>query len=158
MLTEAIAADVKHYYHLSRAVKRWAIKGHIPPPYMHNSYIECKNRLHDLYKITGLNFITICDEDIAHEWLSCETVIAVAFIPNKNICCLQRFAFTVAIVCDCNMSGYEGRYCYHTLAEAREAFNTWDGNGHPPGNWIKAKGFGEDIINPNYIKRSSYSS
>jgi hypothetical protein len=32
------------------------------------------------------------------------------------------------------------RWCYETRREARMAFDAWDGEGDPPGNWIKYKG------------------
>ena len=45
---------------------------------------------------------------------------------------------------------YEYRYAYETEGEAVEALVHWDGEGHPPGNWIKRKGGGPDFDNPNY--------
>jgi hypothetical protein len=32
------------------------------------------------------------------------------------------------------------RWCYETRREAAEALEQWDGQGDPPGNWIKFKG------------------
>lgn len=68
---------------------------------------------------------------------------------NGKICGLMRFAFTTGLVVGLNPIGYQGRYCYHTLAEATEALLVWNGEGHPSGNWIKYKGDFE-ISNPNY--------
>ena len=45
---------------------------------------------------------------------------------------------------------YDYRYMYATEGEAVEACVKWDGEGHPPGNWIKRKGGGPDLDNPNY--------
>ena len=45
---------------------------------------------------------------------------------------------------------YEYRYMYETEGEAVMACVLWDGEGHPPGNWIKRKGGGPDLDNPNY--------
>ena len=45
---------------------------------------------------------------------------------------------------------YEYRYMYETAGEAVEACSQWDGNGHPPGNWIKRKGRWPEISNLNY--------
>ena len=45
---------------------------------------------------------------------------------------------------------YECRYMYETAGEAFEACSAWDGSGHPPGKWIKRKGGGPDLDNPNY--------
>ena len=45
---------------------------------------------------------------------------------------------------------YDYRYMYAKEMEAVEALVHWDGNGHPPGNWIKRKGNGPEISNPKY--------
>lgn len=68
---------------------------------------------------------------------------------NGKICGLKRFIYTTGLVVGLDPIGYQGRYCYHTLAEATEALLIWDGEGHPSGNWIKYKGDVE-ISNPKY--------
>ena len=45
---------------------------------------------------------------------------------------------------------YEYRYMYESEMEAVEACVLWDGEGHPPGNWIKRKGIDPEISNPNF--------
>ena len=45
---------------------------------------------------------------------------------------------------------YECRYMYETAGEAVEACSTWDGDGHPPGRWIKRQGIYPEISNPNF--------
>ena len=45
---------------------------------------------------------------------------------------------------------YECRYMYAKEGEAVEACIKWDGEGYPPGNWIKRKGIYPEISNPNY--------
>ena len=75
-------------------------------------------------------------------------------IPTKGICALQQMCFTTGLFCKINPFNYAYRYCYHSLAEARDAIETWDGEGHPPGNWIKRKGQGDDLPNPNYEDKS----
>ncbi len=157
-LIDAITNNVLTYYHLSRIIKRYKAQGKEISPFEYATFISCKNQLHDLYRNTGMNWITICDEDLAKELLNSPTVLAVAHIPGRNICYLAYMAFTVGLFYNADEQGYQARYCYHTLAEAREAFNTWDGTEHPPGNWIKRKGDGRDICNPNYVPKSSYTS
>lgn len=71
-------------------------------------------------------------------------------VPGHGVCGVLRFAFTHGICCDMNETTRGYRYCYHTRYEAKKAFADWDGNGHPPGNWIKLKGRGQDITNPEY--------
>lgn len=69
---------------------------------------------------------------------------------EHGVCAVSpHFIYTVAIVCGINEVGYRYRYCYPTLLDAMSAFNDWDGCGHPPGNWIKRKGEGGDLPNPN---------
>lgn len=46
------------------------------------------------------------------------------------------------------VGAYAGRYCYEHAHEARAALVAWDGVGHPPGPWIKCKGYGIDLLNP----------
>lgn len=53
---------------------------------------------------------------------------------------LYRFMFTTGLVVGLDEYGYEGRYCYHTMSEARNALIHWYGKGDPPGEWIKYKG------------------
>ena len=51
---------------------------------------------------------------------------------------------------------YEYRYAYETEGEAVEACVLWDGEGHPPGNWIKRKGIYPEISNPNFKTNEHY--
>jgi hypothetical protein len=55
---------------------------------------------------------------------------------------------TVGLFVGLNEYGYAYRYCYPTLQEAVIAFARWDGIGHPLGPWIKRKGLGDDLHNP----------
>jgi hypothetical protein len=76
------------------------------------------------------------------------------FIKTKDmhgkVYALHRFIYTTAILVDCSYSGYGYRYCYPNHADAVEAFETWDGLGDPPGNWLKRKGRDGDYSNPDY--------
>ena len=63
-------------------------------------------------------------------------------LPDKGICGLYRFAFTVGLVIGIDDWGYYGRYCYHTKKEAQDALESWNGVGDPSGEWIKYKGTG----------------
>jgi hypothetical protein len=66
-----------------------------------------------------------------------------------KVCGLKRFIFTTGLVVGLDMFGYEGRYCFENLSDATEALLTWDGTGHPSGNWIKYKGQSGEFSNPN---------
>ncbi len=66
-------------------------------------------------------------------------------------CALYHFVYTMGIVCGMDYSGYKYRYCYPVTADAIVDFeNMTTLKEHPPGNWIKRKGDGGDIPNPNY--------
>lgn len=65
-------------------------------------------------------------------------------LPNGEVAGLLSFAFTVGIVVGVEKFGYRIRYCYPRYSEARKSLFEWDGNGDPPGEWIKAKGRDRD--------------
>ena len=74
-------------------------------------------------------------------------------IPNQGLCCLHRYFFTVGILTNLNLTDvYFGRYCYPSPLEAVKAFNTWNGEGDPSGNWVKYKGKDGERTNENYIE------
>lgn len=53
---------------------------------------------------------------------------------------LAQMLFTCAvIVSDADDGNPITRWCYHTRREAKAALDAWDGNGDPPGEWIKRK-------------------
>lgn len=70
---------------------------------------------------------------------------------NGKICALRRFAFTTALLVGLDDVGYELRYCYEHACDAATALSAWDGHGHPPGPWIKCKGAGIELLNPDLV-------
>lgn len=73
-------------------------------------------------------------------------------IPGRGLCGIGHFIFTSGLVVGITDFLYHGRYCYERLADAKEALETWDGIGDPPGPWIKYKGEGGERRNPNFSK------
>ncbi len=69
-------------------------------------------------------------------------------VAGTAVCALHRFNFTMGLVVGLSFEGYERRYCYEHLEEARLALADWDGVDHPAGPWIKCKGAGIDLLNP----------
>lgn len=61
-------------------------------------------------------------------------------LPNRGIVGLYRYVFTIGLTYGIREYDYEGRYCFESLSEAKEALDKWDGVGDPSGNWIKHKG------------------
>jgi len=76
------------------------------------------------------------------EFLKGEGYYDIREIPGRGLCGLMRFIFTIGLVEGLTEHSYEGRWCYpyDLAAEAILAFSTWDGEGDPPGDWIKYKG------------------
>ncbi len=66
----------------------------------------------------------------------------------SKLCGLQSLMFTAGLVVGLKDNGYERRYCFEHMHEAANALQEWDGSGHPPGPWIKCKGPGIDMLNP----------
>lgn len=65
---------------------------------------------------------------------------------------VYQMLFTVALcVGDAtDRDWHKRRYCYETLQHALKAFFEWDGEGDPPGPWIKEKP--GDRLGPGAIK------
>lgn len=62
---------------------------------------------------------------------------------------LKRMMYTTGIFVGLDDFFYEYRYCYRHQIEAAVAIHSWNGHGHPPGNWIVCKGRREgDIQGP----------
>jgi hypothetical protein len=70
-------------------------------------------------------------------------------IPGHGLCGMRRFIFTVGLIVGLNEFDFEGRYCYEGYNECTAAIMTWDGQGDPPGPWIKYKGKKREYSNPN---------
>jgi len=68
---------------------------------------------------------------------------------QDQLCGVHQFNYTTALVVGLDPTGYRLRYCYEQRSDAQAAIMAWDGHGHPPGPWIKCKGGGIDLLNPN---------
>ena len=66
----------------------------------------------------------------------------------KALCAIKDFNVTTAVVVGLDPVGDERRDCFEHGHEARQALAAWDGEGHPGGPWIKCKGAGIDLLNP----------
>jgi hypothetical protein len=72
-------------------------------------------------------------------------------VPGRGVCGVMPMLFTVGLFHGITEHGYAARYCYplESALEMIVALHSWDGTGHPSGNWIKHKGDGVDETNPN---------
>ena len=69
---------------------------------------------------------------------------------HAGLCGLKGFNFTWGLVVNFEPFGHERRYCYEREEQARAALRAWDGEGHPPGPWIKCKGARVELLNPEF--------
>lgn len=70
-----------------------------------------------------------------------------------KLCGLRAYVYTVAIEVDIvDVGTYQRRYCYEHALDARRALAVWDGRDHPGGPWIKCKGIGIDLLNPEFCQ------
>lgn len=87
------------------------------------------------------------------EKLEKEGYFNIVEIPYKGICGLYRFIFTTGLVYNIDFIGYEGRYCYSNLFDAKKALDKWNGINDPDDEfWIKHKGFKKEYPNPKNNK------
>ena len=85
------------------------------------------------------------------EFLKKEGYYNLREIPNRGLCGLRQFIFTVGLVEGLGEHSYNGRYCYpnELIKDSVIAIELWDGEGDPIGGWIKHKGFRGEYNNPN---------
>ncbi|WP_285412941.1 hypothetical protein [Variovorax sp. efr-133-TYG-130] len=63
---------------------------------------------------------------------------------------MKQFNYTTAVVVGIDDLGYQRRYCYEHRADAQAALAAWNGCEHPSEPWIKCKGAGIDLLNPDF--------
>lgn len=156
---DKIAEACRVYGRLNLIVERFEKRGKQAPYFVTGALESATKRMEALWADTGLNMITACDLRLTQYLLHPSNgYINIALVPHRNICAIKRMAYGVGIFYDIDRVGSAGRYCYHSMAEAVEAFNNWGGDGHPPGNWLKHFSLTVEEINLNYNKDSTYSS
>jgi hypothetical protein len=60
-------------------------------------------------------------------------------LPTGKIAGLHQMMFTYGLYVGLGFALWEKRYCYEHESDALTALLAWDGNGDPPGPWIKEK-------------------
>lgn len=65
-------------------------------------------------------------------------------IKGRGLCGVQGFIYTNALLTNLSFDGldlygYSARYCYPDRLAAIAAILSWDGQGDPPGPWVKEK-------------------
>jgi hypothetical protein len=64
---------------------------------------------------------------------------AIKMLNTGELAALHDEIYTTGLCIGLDEFGYRTRYCYETHHEAEEALAIWDGNGDPPGLWLKQK-------------------
>lgn len=72
-------------------------------------------------------------------------------LPDGRWIGLQPMLYTIGLFVGLDPVGYAYRYCYESFGEALLDVVGWNGEADPPGNWIKRKGLGDDLLNPRWL-------
>ncbi len=72
-----------------------------------------------------------------------EEIPLMCVLDSGRVLCIRRFIYTWGLHVDVKFDGgfidFSARYCYERIDGATAALLTWDGNGDPPGMWVKEK-------------------
>lgn len=72
--------------------------------------------------------------------------VAPRKLPTGEWAALQPMLYTTGLFIIEKEHSWRTRWCYEYMADAADALATWNGEGDPPGPWIKQKP--EDRLNP----------
>lgn len=64
----------------------------------------------------------------------------MVFLPSGEWAAVRSFIYTFALLVGLDETGYRTRFCYERELDAMRAAIAWNGQGDPPGPWIKEKG------------------
>ena len=83
-----------------------------------------------------------------------ETYNPRRYLPSGELAGIYDMFMTAALVVGITDRGasYKCRYCYEHRQDAESALMEWNGEGDPPGPWIKRKGGGPDKLGPGAIR------
>ena len=76
------------------------------------------------------------------EYLDSQGYTHIKEIPGRGLCGFRDFMFTIGVCHDLDEDGFGGRWCYprSRMVDALIVLDIWDGEGDPPGPWVKYKG------------------
>lgn len=94
---------------------------------------------------------TVIPQEIM-DGISMDRYSLIREVPGLGLCGVNRFMFTHGLVVGLTPWGYSHRYCYpmheYRVEDIVSILMEWDGEGFPPGNWVKRKGEDGDLSNP----------
>jgi hypothetical protein len=82
------------------------------------------------------------------QFLEEEGYISPRLLPTGEWAAICQQMYTTALVVGLDREGYRIRFCFENPLDAVVALHDWDGSGFPPGYWLKRKGEGGDLTNP----------
>lgn len=74
--------------------------------------------------------------DTEPAWWEGHGYLAGRQIDDRHWLCMTPMIFTWRVML-CDKVSVLDFACYHTALEAMDAFEAWDGQGEPPGDWIR---------------------
>jgi hypothetical protein len=84
--------------------------------------------------------------------------LAVRKLPSGEWIGIKPFMFTWGLCRGLAAWGIGRRWCYKDGRFATIAMHIWDGEGDPPGPWIKAKGGPREYVNPHLFNVIGHNS
>ena len=77
-------------------------------------------------------------------------------LPSGECAGVSKMLFTVGLLVGLS-DVYRTRFCYPTFVDACEALYAWDGEGDPPGPWVKEKGINKQSGRPVSRNREQFT-
>lgn len=80
--------------------------------------------------------------DISEElrkYLEKDGYIGLRRLPTGELAAVKQMMFTYGLVVGIDKISWRTRFCYERALDALTALDTWDGQGWPPGYWLKQK-------------------
>jgi len=90
--------------------------------------------------------------EVTAEFLQSMGYAMPRLLPTGEWAGLRKYIYTVGLCVGLDETGLRTRFCYEDAGQALIALLTWDGEGDPPGHWLKEKGYVERH-NPRYFFR-----
>lgn len=82
------------------------------------------------------------------DYLISEGYTDLRLVGTRGICGIHRMAYTVGLFEGLDWHGYEGRWCFESMGEAKAALGALNDIDEPTGEWIKYKGRRFEFPNP----------
>lgn len=85
------------------------------------------------------------------EWLRSQGYSNFREIPGQGLCAIMRLLFFYGLFVGITKEKYDGYYSYPFQTDCKDAIEDWNGEGDPPGYWLKYKGIDGERNNTKII-------